>query len=302
MRKHVMALVLVLVASAPMLCARASALESFPSPDAAADALVAAAKAPGEGRFEAMFGADGAALLSTGDAGVDARNLADFLDLAAEGRAVIDEAGDKTLVFGKAGWHFPIPLKAEGGGWVFDLEQGRQRVVDVTIGRNELAAIGACADYVAAQTEYFATLHDEQPVQQYARRLISTEGRHDGLYWPPANAADRSPLGDRVVAAAVAEGGDAAGPRAYHGYRFRILTRQGAQAPGGAYDYLVNGRLLAGYALVAWPAVWGETGIMTFLCDQRGTVYQRNLGASTETIAPKIRTFDPGPAWEIVAP
>ncbi len=297
--KRVMLTALVaLAASAP---GEAWAIESFPTPEAAADALVAAAKSPGSG-FAAIFGEDGTALLSTGDSAADARNLADFLNLAAESRSVIEAAdGEKTLAFGKIGWQFPIPLKQEDAGWQFDVVAGREAVSTATIGENELVAIGACADYVAAQTEYFQSLHDDEPVQQFAKRLVSSEGQHDGLYWPPEEPTDRSPLGDRIVAAAVTPGLNG-GPGSYHGYHFRILARQGAAAPGGAYDYRLNGRMLAGHALIAWPAVYGETGIMTFLCDQRGVVYERNLGPDTNSVAPAFRTFNPNPLWRVIVP
>ncbi len=279
----------------------AFAQQAFQTPEAAAAALVEAAKAPGSGKLDAIFGGEAGSLLSSGDADVDARHMADFLNLASRGQSVVaGEGGDKVLVFGDGGWRFPIPLKPEGAGWTFDIAAGRQHVNDLTIGENELTAIGACSDYVAAQNEYFQSLHDDQPVQQFARRLVSTPGKHDGLYWAPATQSDRSPLGDRIVAAAVTVGEDPAAPRAYHGYRFKILTRQGSSAPGGAYDYLVKDRLLAGYAMLAYPVAWGESGIMTFLCDQRGAVYERNLGASTPSVAPTITSFNPGPAWQRV--
>ncbi|HWJ72017.1 MAG TPA: DUF2950 domain-containing protein [Kaistia sp.] len=275
----------------------------FISPEAAATALVDAAKAPGSGKLDAIFGGEATALLSSGDAEADARNLMDFVNLAAQGQSVVDGDDDrKVLLFGDGGWRFPVPLKAAGAGWAFDIAAGRQHVRDMTIGENELVAIGACADFVAAQNEYFQSLHDDQPVQQFARKLVSTPGRHDGLYWEPASASDRSPLGDRIIAAAVATSDDPVAPRSYHGYRFKILTRQGAAAPGGAYDYLVGGRMLAGFAMLAWPADWGETGVMTFFCDQRGTVYERNLGATTKEVASALRTFNPTPSWQKVAP
>jgi hypothetical protein len=298
--KRVMLTALVaLAASAP---GAARAIESFQTPEAAADALVAAAKSPGSGGFTTIFGEEGAALLSTGDSAADARNLADFLELAAESRSVVEAAdGEKTLAFGKIDWQFPIPLKQDNAGWQFDVVAGREAISNATIGENELVAIGACADYVAAQTEYFQSLHDEEPVQQFAKRLVSSDGLHDGLYWPPEEPTDRSPLGDRIVAAAVAPGLDG-GPGSYHGYQFRILTRQGAAAPGGAYDYRLNGRMLAGHALIAWPAIYGETGIMTFLCDQRGVVYERNFGPDTNNVAPAIRTFNPNPSWSVIVP
>lgn len=280
-----------------------AAQQVFATPEAASAALVEAAKAPDMGPLDTVFGADAKALLSSGDLDVDRRHIADFLGLAADATGVTDgKNGDKVLVFGAGSWPFPIPLKPVTGGWSFDSAAGRQQLTDQTIGENELVAIGACADYVAAQNEYFQSLHDDQPVQQFARKLLSTPGRHDGLFWEPEFQSDRSPLGDRIVAASIKTGAADGSPRSYHGYFYRILTRQGSSAPGGAYDYLVNGRLLAGFALIAYPEVWGETGIMTFLCDQRGNVFERNLGADTAAIAATIRSFNPGTAWDRVQP
>lgn len=280
----------------------AGAQEIFPSPEAASTALVDAAKAPEKGMLDKIFGPGAKDLIASGDADVDKQRLSDFLELASKGGAVVDgDNGHKVLVYGPDQWHFPIPLKQGGEGWTFDLAAGKQQIADMSIGQNELVAIAACADYVAAQNEYFQTLHDDQPVQQFARRIVSRPGRHDGLYWEPETPDDRSPLGERVVAAA-ARSHDPNVPGSYHGYRYRILTRQGAAAPGGAYDYLVNGRMLAGFALLAYPEKWGETGIMSFLCDQRGDVYQRNLGASTDRVAPGIRTFNPHSDWDLVEP
>jgi hypothetical protein len=278
----------------------ASAQESFPTPEAAAQALVDAAGHPEKGMLDRIFGPGGAALLSSGDPDTDKQRLGDFLALAGKGSTVADDKeGRKALVFGADGWRFPIPLHAVNGSWAFDLAAGRQEMTDRLVGRNELAAIGACADYVAAQNEYRASLHDDEPVQQFASRLISTPGRHDGLYWEPADATDRSPLGDRIIGQ-VSAGGEGQ-PRSYHGYVFRILTAQGPDAPGGAYDYMVKGRLLAGFALLAHPLRWGETGVMTFLCDQRGQVWERNFGKRTAEIAATIRAFDPGEGWAPLA-
>lgn len=290
-----------MVASIAILTLPVQAQEVFPSPEAASTALVDAAKTSEKGALDKIFGPGARDVIASGDEAVDKQRLSDFLDLASTGSAVIDgDNGTKVLTYGADQWPFPIPLKQGAGGWTFDLAAGKEAVADMQIGQNELVAIGACDDYVAAQNEYFRTLHDSQPVQQFARRLVSSEGRHDGLYWAPETATDLSPLGDRIVAAAVRTSNDPAQPGSYHGYRYRILTRQGPAAPGGAYDYLINGRMLGGFALVAYPETWGETGIMTFLCDQRGNVYQRNLGATTQTVAPKIRSFNPGPDWEAV--
>jgi Protein of unknown function (DUF2950) len=276
----------------------ALAQQAFPTPEAAGQALVEAASAPEPGAIERIFGPGGTELLSSGDAAIDRQRADDFLALAAGGNSIVDgNAGTKDLVFGSDGWRFPIPLRAATGGWVFDIAAGKQEIADRTIGRNEIAAIGACADYVDAQYDYFDSLHDDEPVQQYARRLLSTPGRHDGLWWSPEDATDISPLGDRIAEAAVKVGREPGKPGSYQGYIYRILTKQGPAAPGGAYDYLVKGRLLAGFALIAYPETWGKTGFMTFLCDQRGQVYQRNLGPTTSERAGAMKAFDPGAGW-----
>lgn len=277
----------------------ATAQQIFATPDAAAKALIEAAGSPARGLLDSIFGPGGQELLSSGDPAVDKQRIADFLALAGKGSAVTDgDAGHKALVFGTKGWRFPIPLQQKAGGWTFDLAAGKQAIIDRRVGVNELAAIGVCADYVAAQNEYRSRPHDGEPIPQYARRLVSSPGRNDGLYWPPANAADRSPLGDRI-AGAVDDGGDGK-PRSYRGYEFRILTAQGPAAPGGAFDYVVKGRLLAGFALMATPVTWGQTGIMTFLCDQQGRVWERNLGERSSDLARSIRSFNPGPGWSPV--
>lgn len=277
--------------------------ERFTTPEDAATALVDAARGTSRGTFDNVLGPGAVLVLSSGDAEVDRRRIADFLAAADKGRSVVDGTnGEKVLVFGANGWRFPIPLKKEVGGWRFDLAAGKQEILDRAIGQNEMTAISACADYVTAQREYYATLHDDQPVQQYARRIISTPGRHDGLYWQPETPTDRSPLGERIAAAALEDVADSGKPHPYFGYIYRILTRQGPAAPGESYDYLVNGRMLAGFALLAYPEHWQQTGVMTFLCDQRGQVFQSNLGPKTPIIAPGIRSFNPGDGWTLVEP
>jgi hypothetical protein len=275
------------------------AQQTFSSPEDAAKSLVDAAKSPEPGMLDRIFGPGGKDLLSSGDAEVDRQRIADFLALAEAGSGKTDgPQGTTALTFGSGGWAFPIPLRKEGEGWRFDLAAGKQVILDRRIGRNEIEAIGACADYVAAQREYFSQLRDGEPVQQYATRLISSPGRQNGLWWEPRDAADRSPLGDRIAH----EAGDPRTLQSYKGYIYRILTRQGPSAPGGAYDYKVGGRLLAGFALIAYPETWGETGVMSFLCDQRGQVWQKNLGAGTREAAAKITSFNPGEGWEPVRP
>jgi Protein of unknown function (DUF2950) len=294
-RPRLLALASIFVAMANTCLAQ----QVFSSPQEAAQALVNAARHPGEGLLEKIFGPGSKELFSSGDDAVDSQRVADFLVLAGKGNSVEPAAGGLvTLVFGDEGWRFPVPLQGKGAEWRFDLAAGRQEVLNRTIGRNELTVVGVCADYVAAQREYYASLHDDEPVQQYAQRFISSPDRHDGLWWEAANQADRSPLGDEIAAAAVEKAQANSGPSPYGGYIYRILRGQGPKAPGGAYSYVVAGRMLAGFAMVAYPSRWGETGVMTFLCDQQGQVYQRNLGPKTGADASQIDSFDPGDGWD----
>jgi len=273
----------------------------FDTPKEASQALVDAARQPQEGKLDEMMGAGAKELLSSGDEEIDHQRLADFLALADQAQGVVEEKpGMAILVFGADPWSFPIPLRQKDGKWAFDLKAGKQEIRDRAVGRNELTAIAACADYVQAQREYYDSLHDDEPVQQYARRFISSPGRHDGLWWQPETPRDRSPLGDVIAAAAVEKSSGKQGPTPYFGYIYRILTKQGPDAPGGAYGYVVGGRMLAGFALLAYPERWGETGVMTFLCDQQGKVYQRNLGPGTATEAARIESLNPGKGWEAV--
>lgn len=279
----------------------ASAQQVFATPDAAAKALVEAARSPHAGMLDEIFGAGGQDLIASGDPDVDKQRITDFLDLANRGTGIADgHDGEKLLVFGSDQWSFPVPLKKTDAGWQFDLAAGKQEVIDRAIGRNELLAIAACADYVAAQEEYFASLHDDEPVQQYAQKFLSTPGLHDGLFWEPDDQGDRSPLGDRIAVESIKTSDAEGAPRSYHGYFFRILTRQGPSAPGGAYSYMVNGRLLAGFGMAAYPEKWGETGVMTFLCDQRGNIYERNLGPNTGEIGSTLKTLNPTAEWDDV--
>ncbi|WP_244644451.1 DUF2950 domain-containing protein [Azorhizobium oxalatiphilum] len=270
------------------------AQQSFASPEAAATALVEAARHPGDGQLEKLFGLGARDLLLSGDAAVDHKRIDTFLALAAQGTTVLDGPNaTRIIAFGRENWAFPIPLKPSNGQWVFDLAAGRDEIITRNIGRNETIAIGACGDFVAAQREYFSQTHDGDPIPQYARRFISSPGLRDGLYWPPDTPDDRSPLGDRIADAGLDGVTASDRPQPYNGYIYRILTRQGAGAPGGAFDYMVAGRLLAGFAMLAFPARWQETGVMTFLCSQNGSVYELNLGPRTEKLATQIRSFDP---------
>ena len=220
-----------------------------------------------------------------------------FNDAAAEANSLVTrDENTRLLQVGQNAYLFPVPIVKNGSGWAFDLNAGRIELENRRIGLNELSAIEACHTYVAAQREYFRMDRDNDGVQQYASRFMSSPGLHDGLYWPPEDQADRSPLDGRISESVLK--GSKSEP--YNGYFFRILTGQGAAAPGGAYSYLINGRLLAGFALVAYPADWGHTGVMSFVCNQSGIVFQKDLGQRTAEIAGKMTRYNPDQSWSEV--
>jgi hypothetical protein len=205
------------------------------------------------------------------------------------------------LVVGNENWPFPIPLVKDASGWRFDSPAGKEEVLARRIGRNELAVLRICRTYVAAQRLYAERGHDGLSAGIYARMFKSDPGRQNGLYWPSGHGEKRSPLGD-LVAQAAAEGRqvgkDAAGQSSpFHGYYFRILTAQGPDAPGGAQDYMVDGKMSRGFALVAWPATYDVTGVMTFLVNQEGTVREKDLGTGTDAAARTMPAFNPDASW-----
>ncbi len=277
----------------------AAAQERFPTPEAASKALIDAAKAGQPGFVDRIFGPGAAALIGSDNPAENTRQRNAFNDAAAEAATLVPR-GDTTRVLqiGRNPYLFPIPIVKKGDAWVYDLEAGRTELENRRIGFNELSAIEACHTYVAAQKEYFRVDRNGDEVQEYAQRFISRPGQRDGLYWEPENQADRSPLDGRFTEAALARRGEK--PEPYNGYMFRILKGQGAAAPGGAYDYEINGRLLAGFALVAYPADWGHTGIMTFICNQQDRVYQQNLGPETAKLGATLRRYNPDKSWQLV--
>ena len=210
------------------------------------------------------------------------------------------------LLIGDERWPFPVPLSQQNGRWFFDTEAGRAEILTRRIGHNELLAIKVCKEYVTAQREYYAM--DEQDgvqIPKYAQRLISSPGKRDGLFWQTAANAPQSPLGP-LVAKAREEGymgkrpDGEKGRRPFHGYYFKILKRQGAHAPGGKFEYVINGNMVAGHALVAFPSRWGVSGVMTFIVNNRGRVYQKNLGPKTGEIARSIKEYNPDLSWKLV--
>ena len=233
----------------------------------------------------AIFGPDGRDLVDSSDQATARRNRQVFAVAVAERWQLVDQAnGSKVLVIGKEAWPFPIPIVKGASGWRFDTAAGKEEILDRRIGRNELAVIRISRTYVAAQRLYASRGHDGQSAGRYARTFASEPGRQNGLYWPTRRGEKRSPLGDLVAHAAeegraLGKGGPEAPP--FHGYYFKILTGQGPAAAGGAKSYLVDEKMSGGFALVAWPAQYDATGIMTFIVNQDGVVHQSDLGAET---------------------
>lgn len=280
---------------------KTAAHRTFDSPDAAVRALTQAVKKGDLEEVVAIFGPDGQALVDSSDPVTARRNREIFVVAVAEGwRLEDDGAAKKTLVIGSEAWPFPIPLVKEGNQWRFDTAAGKEEVIARRIGRNELATIQICRTYVAAQQLYARRGHDGQREGLYAATFRSDPGRQNGLYWPAARGEKRSPLGE-LLAHAAQEGAvparDGAPPPPFHGYYFRILTAQGPAATGGASDYMKEGKLSGGFALVAWPAQYDVTGVMTFIVNHEGVVFEKDLGSETGVAARAMDAFNPDTSW-----
>jgi hypothetical protein len=276
----------------------AQAQQSFPSPEDAAAALAAAVKS-GPSDILKVLGKAAEDIVSSGDEVADADTRQRFTSMYDTKHSVKTEGNKKaTLMLGPDDFPFPLPLVNTKAGWEFDTDEGRIEVLYRRIGRNELDAIQTCLAFVDAENEY-ADKDRGEGAGVYAQRIVSTPGKKDGLFW--RDDSDPSPLG-ALAAEASAEGYKAggAGPTPYHGYYFRILKGQGSGAPGGALNYVVKGKMIGGFGLIAWPAEYGNSGVMTFLVNHGGTVYQKDLGARTEFIAPRTTLFDPDQTWKKV--
>ena len=276
----------------------------FPSPEAAVEALKTAIAAKDTNTLRGIFGPTAHGLVSA-DVVEAATERELFGRRLAEKANLVAESDTKdVLQLGNDAWPFPIPLLKQAGQWHFDTAAGREEILNRRIGANELGAIHVCRAYVEAQREFASKDRNGDGVLEYAEHLRSTEGKHDGLYWSTRTGDEISPLGPLVAQARV-EGyrqqtkifTEELAP--YHGYYFKILTRQGKHAAGGKYDYIINGHMIAGFALVAWPAEWGNSGIMTFIVNQAGKISQKNLGPKTSALAKPMTIYDPDPTWTL---
>lgn len=284
----------------------ANAQQAFKTPEEAAGALVNAVRIGNPKGILTVLGRDGIDIISSGDAVADAATRQRFVAAYdAKHQVTMDGDNKAIMVIGQEDFPFPIPLVRKDGAWRFDTAAGRLEILYRRIGRNELNAIQACLAYVDAQNEYAEKDRTGAGAGVYAQRIVSRPGKKDGLYWPASQGDDASPLGELVVQA-TNEGYRVGGRREpFHGYYYKILTRQGSNAPGGALDYVVRGKMIGGFALVAYPAEYGNSGVMTFLVNHTGTVYQKDLGPRTLALAERITSFNPDQTWrkvEVAAP
>ena len=272
--------------------------KGFPSADAAAKALVNAAKSDDVAALKDILGPSAKNILETGDPVADRKERRAFAERAAQKMTLAPYHGRqnaKTILAGKDAWPLPIPIVEAGGQWYFDTAEAKQEILTRRIGGNELDAIEVCRGFVEAQNDYAEENRTANNVPFYAQKIISSPGQHDGLYWPGTGEDNDSPMGD-IIAKALSEGyTNRRDP--YRGYYFKILTAQGANAAGGKMSYVDNGVMTKGFALVAWPSNYGVTGIMTFVVDRTGIVYQKDLGRKTAEVAGAFSAYDPDKTW-----
>ena len=266
----------------------------FASAEEAVDALVAALRQHKTDTVISILGGESRSLIVSGDPVADRRARETFVKAYDEAHTLVVKPAGTTLTLGKDEWAFPIPLVKNGERWRFDGKEGQEEIIARRIGRNELYTIQTCLAYVDAQREYYAQDRIGKGVLQYAQKFASSPGKRDGLYWVSKLGEPPSPLG-ALVARARGEGYRRAesGPTPYHGYLFKILTSQGPGAPDGAYDYMVKGQMLGGFALVAYPAQYGSSGVMSFIVNHDGVVYEKDLGPTTAAVAAAMRSYDP---------
>jgi len=266
--------------------------KTFSSPEDASNALVTAAQSNDEKAMLDILGPDGKQIVSSGDETEDADSRANFVEKYQEMHRLVKEPDGTTVLYiGAKNWPTPIPLVNKGNLWYFDTEAGKKEILYRRIGRNEISTIRVCQELVAAQKEYYAAQHNE-----YAQKIFSDEGQHSGLYWKAADGEPQSPIGP-LVASAFAKSQDGA-PAPYRGYYYLILTRQGKNGPGGAKSYIVNGKMTGGFAFVAYPAEYRSSGVMTFIVNEDGVVYEKDLGKKTDVLAKTMKEYNPNSSWQ----
>jgi hypothetical protein len=285
-----------LAAAAMVASAAAPALaqQAYPNAEAAADAFAAAIKGNDKNALQVILGADWQKFVPTEE--IDREDIDAFI-AAWDQSHHIEPMGENraALAAGQSGWTLPVPLVKNEAGWHFDPAAGADEMKTRRIGRNELATMQAALAYFDAQKDYARVDRDGDNVLQYAQKFVSSPGKHDGLYWPAADNEEESPLGPFF------DSTDQKVGQGYHGYRYKILTAQGKDAPGGAYDYLIKNRMVAGFALVAWPIDYGDSGVMSFMISHDGQLYEKDLGEDSEAVAKAMQQFDPDRSWNRVA-
>jgi hypothetical protein len=288
-----------------LLCSAASgvaAQQAFKTPDEAASALVRAAEASDMKALVTVLGPDGEDVVASGDEVADAATREKFVAAYNAKHQITLEGDNKAImVIGQEDFPLPIPIVRKDGMWRFDTAAGLDEILFRRIGKNELDAIQACLAYVDAQNEYAEKDRTGAGINTYAQRIISQPGKKDGLFWPTSQGEEESPLGE-LVAEATAQGYRVGGGRTpYHGYYFKILTKQGPAAPGGELDYVVNGKMIGGFALVAYPAEYRNSGVMTFIVNHTGDIFQKDLGPNTARVAERMTSYNPDATWQKVS-
>jgi Protein of unknown function (DUF2950) len=277
------------------------AQQVFTSPAVAASALVTASKADDIKALSFILGPDADQIISSGDPVADNNARDNFVRRYQEmHRLAYDYQGRVILYIGADNWPVPIPLVKKNGGWVFDTAAGKDELLHRRIGQNELFSISVLEDLAEGQAEYASGAHDGEPPGQFARTIMSTAGKENGLYWETAEGQPESPIGP-LVASATVEGykrNSGGNPIPFHGYYYKVLTRQGRDAPGGAKNYLVNGKMIRGFAFLAYPAEYRASGVMTFIINQNGVIVQKDLGPDTAKLASEIIEFNPDQTWQ----
>jgi hypothetical protein len=291
-RHNILGFVLAAAVAVALVPSLARAQQAYPTAEAAAEAFTDAVARNDDNALRAVLGADWKRFIPTLD--VDQDDIYAYLAAWAKSHKVVPQGADKAvLAVGDKGWTLPIPIVKDAAGWKFDPRAGADEMRTRRIGRNELAAMQAVLAYYDAQKEFASRDRNKDGAREYAQKLVSSPGKQDGLFWPTKAGEPDSPLGPLLADIKPGEG--------YHGYRYRILKAQGKDAPGGAYDYVIGGRMRAGFALVAWPIRYGDTGVMSFIVSHDGQVYEKDLGSGTDGIARGMTRFNPDSSWTKVA-